>query len=311
MGLVHVKNALKKFEQTISVDHVSLAVNYGEIYGLLGPNGAGKSTLIHMISGLILPDQGEIVIDGSNMVRNPLDAKRKIGLVPQDIAIYESLTALENAMFFGRLYGLKGSLLKERAEEALSLVGLDSRKGERAGTFSGGLKRRLNIACALVHRPSLIIMDEPTAGIDPHSRNFILESIKQLNAEGASVLYTSHYLDEVAQICSRVGIMDRGQLIAQGTLEELREQVVSEEQCIFQVEPLKEAAVMELKKYHGVAGVHVEGDIIHLACKASEIVFQDILFIFYKHGIRIKSMHRKEPDLEALFLTLTGRGLRD
>src|SRR5690606_12609867 len=198
-----IRNLTKKFDDFIAVDNMSLNVREGEIFGFLGANGAGKSTTINMISSLLRITKGEIELLGKNIVKHSHFAKSNIGIVPQDLAIYEDMTAYENVKFFAGLYGLRGTLLQERTEEALAFVGLGDKHKSLPKNFSGGMKRRLNIACAIAHRPKLIIMDEPTVGIDPHSRNYILNSVKQLNEMGCTIIYTSHYMEEVEEICTR------------------------------------------------------------------------------------------------------------
>ncbi len=216
MNIVEIKNLEKKFGHNTVVNNINLAVKEGQVFGFLGPNGAGKSTTINMICGLLTPTKGEIFILGKKMDNKDKDLKNNIGIVPQDIAIYEDLTAYENVAFFGGLYGIRGQELKERVKETLEFVGLLDRAKDFPYKFSGGMKRRLNIACALVHQPKLIIMDEPTVGIDPQSRNHILESIKKLNERGCTIIYTSHYIDEVEQLCTDIAIIDKGTIIAKG-----------------------------------------------------------------------------------------------
>lgn len=311
MTLAVLRNVVKRYDQKVTVDHVNLTIEDGEIFGLLGPNGAGKSTTINMICGLTKPDSGEITIDGLEVTANPLDVKRRIGLVPQDLALYESMTATENVNFFGKLYGLRGKLLKERVEEALVFTGLSDRAKDKPATFSGGMKRRLNIACAIMHRPKLIIMDEPTVGIDPQSRNHILESVKTLNKLGSTVLYTSHYMEEVEAICDRVAIMDKGHIIACGTEKELREKVAHEEKIVIRAANITSPLVNELTSHPRINRVVAAGDGVELYLPSSQSELQDILFIFSKHKGIIVSLHIEEPDLETLFLSLTGRTLRD
>ena len=227
--LVEVKNLVKRYKDVLAVDNVSLSIEEGEILGLLGPNGAGKTTTINAMIGLTKVDSGEILIFGKNFKDCELEIKRNLGVIPQDIAIFEDLTAYENLCYFGKLYGLKGSLLKERVEEALEFTGLLDRKKQYPKKFSNGMKRRLNIACALVHHPKLIIMDEPTVGIDPQSRNHIIQSIKKLNRMGSTIIYISHYMEEIEEICTRIVIMDHGRVIAKGTKEELKALMTSDE----------------------------------------------------------------------------------
>ncbi len=220
--MLEVKKLVKRYGSKLAVSDVSFKVEKGEIYGLLGPNGAGKSTTINVITGLIQKDSGQVTIGGLDLDKELTKAKYLLGIVPQELAIYNDLSALANVKFFGSLYGLSGRKLNERALEMLDFVGLLDKAKDKVKTCSGGMKRRLNIACGLVHRPKLLILDEPTVGIDPQSRNHIMEAILQLNREGTTILYTTHYMEEAEQLCSRIAIMDAGQIVAQGNLSELR-----------------------------------------------------------------------------------------
>ncbi|MGF9699836.1 MULTISPECIES: ABC transporter ATP-binding protein [Paenibacillus] len=311
MAILEMDHVVKRYGSKLSVDHLNLSVEKGEIFGLLGPNGAGKSTTISMIAGLLSIDQGEILLHGISVKDRPLEVKRRIGLVPQDLALYETMTAAENVTFFARLYGLRGKLLKERVQESLEFVGLQDKAKDAPSTFSGGMKRRLNIACAIMHRPDLIIMDEPTVGIDPQSRNHILESVRTLNKMGSTIIYTSHYMEEVAAISNRVAIMDQGHIIACGTEAELRERVASEEKIVLTTSGIGPGAVEELKLHPRVHAVEVTGDILTVTLPSAQQDLQDILFICSKHEMAIQSLKVEEPDLETLFLNLTGRTLRD
>ncbi|WP_055106703.1 ABC transporter ATP-binding protein [Paenibacillus ihumii] len=311
MSFVVVNNAVKRYGDKLSVDHLSLAIEAGEIFGLLGPNGAGKSTTINMIVGLLSMDQGSITVDGIDIKERPLEVKRRIGLVPQDLALYENMPAADNVAFFGRLYGLRGGELKERVKEALRFVGLEERAKHRPDTFSGGMKRRLNIACSIVHRPKLIIMDEPTVGIDPQSRNHILESVRELNRMGSTVIYTSHYMEEVASLCDRVAIVDQGHVIACGTEQELRERVAGEEKIVMAASGIGEAVLAELKQHPRITRIKETGNGLELYTPSSQNELQDILYICAKHDAVIHSVVCEQPTLETLFLNLTGRTLRD
>ncbi|CAM3653761.1 ABC transporter ATP-binding protein [Marinicrinis lubricantis] len=311
MAMVEATGLMKRYGNVISVDHLSLTIQKGEIFGLLGPNGAGKSTTISMLAGLLKPDQGEIRIGGASVSKQPLEVKRQIGIVPQDIAVYSNLTAKENVTFFAKLYGLRGDELKKAVEESLDFVGLSDRSHDHASTFSGGMKRRLNIACAITHRPKLLIMDEPTVGIDPQSRNHILQSVKALNERGSTIIYTSHYMEEVEAICSRIAIMDHGRLIAQGTKSELVDQLKEEEKIVVLTEKVNHEAVQELRQHPRIFKVDQNGEELTLYLHTSQAHLQDILFILSKHDVRIRSLNRIEPDLESVFLSLTGRTLRD
>ncbi len=219
--IIEIKGLTKKYEQKAVVDHLNLTINKGEVFGLLGPNGAGKSTTINLITSLIRPTAGDISVFGLNTKNNMKEIKERLGLIPQELAIHGDLKAWENIELFAGLYGLKGKALKEAINHALAFVGLTDHRNSFAKTFSGGMKRRLNIACALGHNPDLLIFDEPTVGIDPQSRNFILERIKLLNKQGTTILYTSHYMEEIELLCNRIAIMDSGKIIALGTKQEL------------------------------------------------------------------------------------------
>ncbi|MDQ0112933.1 ABC transporter ATP-binding protein [Paenibacillus harenae] len=313
MSLVSFRDVVKKYDTKITVNHLSLDIGEGEVFGLLGPNGAGKSTTIHMLSGLLNASSGDITVGGYSIKNQPLEVKRRIGLVPQELAIYETLTARENVTFFGKLYGLRGKLLQERVAEALQFVGLLERAGDKPQTFSGGMKRRLNIACAIMHRPKLIIMDEPTVGIDPQSRNHILDSVRELNKLGSTVIYTSHYMEEVEAICSRVGILDNGKLIACGSKEELKQQAGQEEKLIFEIDRKLGQAAEEMTQHPGVRRIDEQenGTTVEVTVKESPSMLQDLLFIIQKHGITLRKLTRVEPNLESMFLQMTGRTLRD
>ncbi len=312
MPIVSMEQVVKKYDSKLSVDHLTLTVEDGEIFGLLGPNGAGKSTTIHMLSGLLPPDSGEIRVSGRSVAKQPLEVKRNIGLVPQDLAIYEQLTARENVTFFARLYGLRGAELRERTEEALAFAGLLEHSKEKACAMSGGMKRRLNIACAVMHRPKLVIMDEPTVGIDPQSRNHILEAVRALNRSGSTIIYTSHYMEEVEAISTRVGIMDHGRLIAIGNKEALIRQTGLEAKIVLQTDRSSAEAAEEIKHHPRVTSLRERDEhILEIGLDGSQTYVQDMLFILNKHGLSLQKLTREEPNLEQLFLHLTGRTLRD
>ena len=308
---VELKNIVKRYNSDLAVDNISLKIRNGEIFGLLGPNGAGKSTTIKMIMGLLKQNTGEIFVEDMDIKNDPLKIKKILGLVPQDLAIYENLSARENVEFFGKLYGLRGKDLKEKVDEALEFTGLVQRQKDKPKKFSGGMKRRLNIACAIVHNPMIIIMDEPTVGIDPQSRNHILESVRKLNKRGATVLYTSHYMEEVESICDRVGIIDHGKLIALGTKEELKSQVANEEKLVIEVMDVRYNPIEEIKKLDGVINVTLKENTIEVLTKKAQEILQDVLFILSKEDVTVRNISLLEPDLESVFLSLTGRTLRD
>ncbi|AJA48989.1 ABC-type multidrug transport system, ATPase component [Clostridium pasteurianum DSM 525 = ATCC 6013] len=311
MKVVKIENLVKKFGNTAAVDKITLDIEEGEIYGLLGPNGAGKSTTINMICGLLSPNEGTIEILEKDIRKNKIFAKKNIGIVPQDIAIYEDLTAYENVKFFSGLYGFRGSELKARVEEALEFVGLMDKAKSFPGSFSGGMKRRLNIACAIAHRPKVIIMDEPTVGIDPQSRNHILQSVKKLNEMGSTIVYTSHYMEEIEEICTRIGIVDHGKLIAEGTKEELKSSISDTNTVWVTVQSLNNFDVDELNSINGVVSVELDDNVVKISSSQDINNLDKIIWFFTDKGIHIRNVETKTPDLETVFLTLTGRKLRD
>lgn len=311
MKIVDIKGLTKKFKDTTAVDNISLSIEQGEIYGLLGPNGAGKSTTINILCGLFKMTKGHIKVLDKDINENQNFVKRNIGIVPQDIAIYEDLTAFENIKFFASLYGLKGEELKERVNEALEFVELSDKGKAYPKSFSGGMKRRLNIACAIAHRPKLIIMDEPTVGIDPQSRNHILQSVKKLNSMGCTIIYTSHYMEEVEEICTKIGIIDHGKLIAEGTKEELKAIVTDKSEIKVTIDSSKQLNEEEIKQIKGVLSVTIIDNIVKIDSSKEINNLDKIILYFTNKEIAIKNIETKVPDLETVFLTLTGRKLRD
>ncbi|GGH78415.1 ABC-2 type transport system ATP-binding protein [Pullulanibacillus pueri] len=311
MKVLEMKHLTRKFGDFIAVDNVTLAIDEGEIFGFLGTNGAGKSTTINMIAGLLHHTKGEIRILGKDVTKNKKFAKSHIGMVPQDIAIYEDLTAYENIQFFAGLYGLRGQKLKEQVEEALKFVGLSDKAKSFPKTFSGGMKRRLNIACAIAHRPKLIIMDEPTVGIDPQSRNYILSSVRKLNEMGCTIIYTSHYMEEVEEICSRIAIIDHGKIIAEGTKEQLKAIITNTKDIWIGINSTDTLDLSQLKLINGVKEVKVEEDVIKINSSADVNNLNTIIQYFIAAGIEIRTVEEQAPNLDTVFLTLTGRNLRD
>lgn len=311
MKIVQIAGLTKKFGDTAAVDKADLEIEAGVIFGLLGPNGAGKSTIINLICGLLEPTQGQITVLGEDVRKLLRFTKRNIGIVPQEIAIYEDLTAFENVRFFAGLYGLRGTELKNRVEEALGFVGLLEQAKQFPDRFSGGMKRRLNIACALAHHPKLIIMDEPTVGIDPQSRNHILQSVRQLNEMGCTIIYTSHYMEEVEALCSKVAILDHGKVIAEGTIPELKNIIANANSLEITVEQLSKVEPVELREISGVLSVELDSRRVEINCANEANNLDQILAYFCKRQISIKRIENSSPDLETVFLTLTGRKLRD
>lgn len=309
--ILEVKNLIKRYNDFLAVDHMNFAIKEGEIFGLLGPNGAGKTTTISIISGLTKYDGGEVKFLGKEVKRHEMDAKRQLGIVPQEIALFDDLTAYENLDYFGRLYGLQGKLLKERIEEALAFTGLSDRKKDRPKGFSGGMKRRLNIAAAIMHHPKLIIMDEPTVGIDPQSRNHILQSIKELNRMGSTIIYTSHYMEEVEEICTRIAIVDHGRVIAQGTKEELTSLISAEEKLVLELSSVNYTMVEQIKKIQSVRESVAKGNQLEVIGKKGQQLVSRVIHAVTEAETEILSLNVEKPSLEAVFLTLTGRSLRD
>ncbi|MED1785474.1 ABC transporter ATP-binding protein [Brevibacillus fortis] len=309
--VLEIRQLTKKFGDFVAVDNMSLNVREGEIFGFLGANGAGKSTTINMIASLLRVTKGEINLLGKNIEKHSKFAKMNIGIVPQDIAIYEDMTAYENVRFFAGLYGLRGSLLRERTEEALEFVGLGDKSKSYPKNFSGGMKRRLNIACAIAHRPKLIIMDEPTVGIDPHSRNYILNSVRKLNDMGCTIIYTSHYMEEVEEICTRIAIVDHGKVIAEGSKEQLKAIITDTKEIWIGIRTDEPLNLQALKAIAGVTAVLQEENTIKIVSKAEINNLNRIIQQLIKDQVEIRSVEEQAPNLETVFLTLTGRNLRD
>jgi ABC-2 type transport system ATP-binding protein len=310
-GVLRCDGLRKRFGARQAVDGVSFEIARGETYGLLGPNGAGKTTTISMICGILARDEGSVVVDGRPLDVGTTEAKAAIGLVPQDLAIYPDLTARENLAFFGRLYGLGGRDLNARIDEVLAVVDLADRAKERTEHYSGGMKRRLNIAVGLLHRPRLLVLDEPTVGVDPQSRNAILTSVEALSAEGMGILYTTHYMEEAERLCDRVGIIDQGRIIAEGTRRELVALVGGVDRVTLVATGDVRAAADAVRTLDGVreATPH-EGGLDLLVVEARRLLPQ-LLEVVSRDGVSVRSVEVVEPDLEAVFLHLTGKALRD
>lgn len=310
--LLEVKNLSKSYGNNLAVNNLSFDVYTGEILGLLGPNGAGKSTTITILSGLLSYNSGEIYFLGKDVRKNSKQVKANLGIVPQDIAFYEEISAYQNVKFFASLYGLTGNALEERVKEALEFVGLEERKNEKPKTYSGGMKRRLNIACAIAHHPKLLILDEPTVGIDPQSRNRILDAIQTLRNQGTTVIYTTHYMEEIEQIADRVVIMDKGQKIAEGTIEELLEDYNNINlYCITLEKPIEDFLYL-----YDIPGVRqITTDKVKKRIKIETDKKADnlnkILSKLLEKGNQIQDMTTEKGNLEMVFLDLTGKKLRD
>jgi ABC-2 type transport system ATP-binding protein len=306
-GLLAVDGLHKRYGRTLALEGVSFTVAAGELFGLLGPNGAGKSTLIAILSCLMPATAGRATLLGEALTTSSAAARRLIGIVPQDLAIYPELTARENLAFFGRLYGLGGSALDKRVDEVLEAVALLDRAHARAATFSGGMKRRLNLGAALIHRPRVLYLDEPTVGVDPQSRNHIFESVRRLNASGTTVIYTSHYMEEVQSLCTRVGILDHGRLIACDRLPALLHTL--DGVIRFRV-PHRPPALME-RLADMPAKLQMFDDALELHSADVQSVLTELLALLNNQNVHVTDLTVTEPNLERVFLHLTGRDLRD
>jgi ABC-2 type transport system ATP-binding protein len=311
-GLVLECSDLRKsYGARQAVRGVGFHIAPGETYGLLGPNGAGKTTTISMVCGLLTRDQGSVTVEGRPMEPSSSDVKAAIGYVPQDLAIYLDLTARENLRFFGKLYGVAGEELRARADEILEVTGLTDRANDRTDGFSGGMKRRLNIGIALLHRPRLLILDEPTVGVDPQSRNAILSSVEALSGEGMAVLYTTHYMEEAERLCDRVGIIDEGEIKAEGTRRELVAILGEHDRVTLQASGDLAAAVPAVKEIPAVEDATSREGGIDLIVTGASGRLPEILHAVADAGTQVTGVEVVEPDLEAVFLKLTGRALRD
>ncbi len=308
---IAVENLDKCFGEIHAVDHVSFTVQQGEIFSLLGPNGAGKSTTISMVCGLIPADEGDALILGHSISRDAAAAKTCTGVVPQEIALYKDLTARENLEFWGKMYGLRGQELKERVDEVLALIGLTERQKDLVEEYSGGMKRRVNIGVALLHEPAVIIMDEPTVGIDPQSRRHILDGVKDLQAQGATILYTTHYMEEAQELSDHIAIMDEGRIIANGTHEELVRMIGRHDRIDLQLTVPSEELLAQWREISGVSQVASENGVVTVLADDSNIVLPRLFERANDHTARITAVNIQEPNLESVFLHLTGRALRD
>ena len=312
-SILEAKDLTKNYGDFKAVKGISFDIKEGEIFSLLGPNGAGKTTTIAMLSTLFKPTSGDATIDGNSVTKDPMAVKQVIGVVPQELALYEDLSARENLIFWGQMYGLSGKTLKSRVEEVLKQIDLVERAKNKVKTYSGGMKRRVNIGVGLLHKPRLLYMDEPTVGIDPQSRRAILDTVKDLNQQGMTVLYTTHYMEEAAELSNRVGIIDNGELIALGTQDELTKQVGETDTLILHIseneDSNKLAAV--LKGLDNVLDATATDHQVSIITPQAEDILAPVVSKANESGIKIRSIDIREPNLEAVFLHLTGRALRE
>ena len=308
--IIKVDGLVKRYKELIAVDNFSMTVNEGEILGLLGPNGSGKSTTINCILSLLEFDKGTITIMGKEMSPKAYDIKSQIGVVPQEVSVFEELTVYENIDFFCGLYITDKDERKKRVQEAIDFVGLNEFKKFRPKKLSGGLKRRLNIACGIAHKPKIIIFDEPTVAVDPQSRNKILEGIEELRKEGATIIYTSHYMEEVEQLADRVIIIDKGQLIAEGSVDKLKSMIKKSEMIKIEAKGISEEDLEKLRRLDNIFSVNYDGKYLKVeAGKGNNLV--EIIKVLEEKGYKMKNVYSEQPTLNDVFLELTGKELRD
>jgi ABC-2 type transport system ATP-binding protein len=307
--ILQITDLHKQYGPTWALDGVSLQVEEGEIFGLLGPNGAGKTTMLSVVSGLLAATSGRVQIRGKDALPLPPELRRQIGIVPQELALYGDLSARENLAFFGRLYGVNGTALGQRVADVLAAVGLAEHARAKVATFSGGMKRRLNLGAALVHEPDLLFLDEPTAGVDPQSRNHLFEEIRRLNRAGATVVYTSHYMEEVEALCTRVGIIDRGRLIACDTVSGLLRQMSGFVRV--RLASTTPDLFKRLDALPGAVWVRPGAETLEMECHDVKATLLRLIALFSELNLELVKLETEEPNLEGVFLHLTGRGLRD
>jgi ABC-2 type transport system ATP-binding protein len=311
MNAIQVQDIHKSFGEVQAVRGVSFDVQQGEIFSLLGPNGAGKTTTISMLATLLRPDQGDALIMGHSILKDPMAVKASLGYIPQEIALYEDLSARENLIFWGKMYGLRGAALRKRVDEVLETIGLGERASGRVAKFSGGMKRRVNIGVALLHRPQVIFMDEPTVGIDPQSRRNILDSVVKLKDQGMTVLYTTHYMEEAQELSDHIAILDHGQMIASGTHEELVKIVGEMARISLRVSAESQDLLATWEAIPSVGRVFPEDGGLTVLAEDSNLVLPRLFDAAAAQNVRITSVDIQEPNLETVFLHLTGRALRD
>lgn len=309
--VVKIENLVKRYKDLIALDHLNLEIKEGEIFGLLGPNGSGKTTTINCLLSLLAFDKGTIEIFGKKMTSDSYGIKRDIGIIMQNVAVYDELTVQENIDYFCGLYINDSKKRREYVEEAIKFVGLEDFRKFYPKKLSGGLLRRLNIACGIAHKPKLIILDEPTVAVDPQSRNKILEGIKELNKNGATIIYTSHYMEEVEQLCTRIAIMDKGKKIAEGTNEELKKMIKNSETISIDMFTIPEAVLAEIKELPHVYSAEFENNILEVKCDGGTHNLIRILGVLQNHELKFGRVYSELPTLNDVFLEITGKALRD
>ncbi|MDL2301574.1 ABC transporter ATP-binding protein [Lachnospiraceae bacterium OttesenSCG-928-D06] len=308
---INVQNLKKRYHDIQAVNDLSFTISKGEIVGMLGPNGAGKSTTINILATVLKPDSGNVTIAGHDLQNEKMQIKRVIGIVPQDLAIYDEISAEKNVRFFASLYGVSGARLNTQVQTALKVVGLYDRRKAKPKTFSGGMKRRLNIACAIAHQPDIIIMDEPTVGIDPQSRNHILETIIALREKGATIIYSTHYMEEVEAIADRVLILNDGAVIASGTTQEICKGFENQITYSFQVDTTEFVKESSLSQIIGVKEISIKENRIQVVSDSEKNNLNEIISTLISNGCDLQSMSSEKASLETVFLDLTGKKLRD
>jgi ABC-2 type transport system ATP-binding protein len=310
-SLIEINGLVKKYGDRVAVNGVSLSVLEGEIFGLLGPNGAGKTTTLSILATLLAPDEGKVTIGGHDLVKEANRVKTIIGLVPQELALYPTLSAWDNLAFFGRIYGLKGAALKERIAAVLALVGLSDRAGDAVQTFSGGMKRRLNIAAGLIHQPRILFLDEPTVGVDPQSRNFIFEHVERLNEAGMTIIYTTHYMEEAERLCDRVAIMDEGRILALDTPKGLISLLGGGVVYVGVAADVAEALLPSVQDLPHVRAASTQDARLKIETSEARAALLELIELCNIQNVPILSLEVLEPNLESVFLHLTGKRLRD
>src|SRR5262245_60405321 len=309
--MIDVQHLRKQYGDLVAVDDVTLAAEPGQILGLLGPNGAGKTTTIGCISGLLKPTSGRVAVGGHDVVSDARQARRQLGVVPQELALYEDLPAAGNLEFWGAAYGLTGATLRQRVGDVLTLTGLADRRNDKTSTFSGGMKRRLNFGCGIVHNPRVLLLDEPTAGVDPQSRVRLLDLVREQARAGTTVIYTTHYMEEAQELCDQIAIMDHGKLLAMGTLEELRRLVGEKDLVRLAGRFDSPAAARALDMVEGVDVLSVAADAVTISAAGASRKLPAIFAALASAGADIQETTLSVPSLESLFITLTGRELRE